>query len=271
MTDGKRQAARGLASPDVGPRAEAPLPHAAPPPLPPAAPLEHVLDGLRHSLSVPGLVLFASFVGFGALLQGIDFPLLAGLLATALIWALPAQVILVGGLASGTALPAIALAVALSSLRLLPMVVSIAPYLRGRRRSLVLELWCAHYVAMSMWVEGLRLLPHRPAEARVPFALGLGNGFIGISLLGTVAGYFLAGELPPPLAAGLLFLTPLSFSLLMVRNSADMTDWLALVAGFAILPLVMHLDGGLDLMLAGIGGGSLAYGIGRVLRKRRRS
>ena len=241
----------------------------APPDPPARSALGHAFDGWRHSLSVPGLVLFASFIGYGALLRGIEFPLLAGLLSTVLVWALPAQVILVGGLASGTALPAIAFAVALSSLRLLPMVVSLAPFLRGRRRNLFLELLCAHYVAMSMWVEGLRLLPKLPAEARVPFALGLGNGFVMVSLMGTVGGYLLAGELPAPLAAGLLFLTPLSFSVLMVRNSSAVTDWLALVAGFVILPLVMHLEGGLDLMLAGLGGGTLAYVAGRMWRGRR--
>jgi len=232
------------------------------------SPLGWFLNGAWHGISVPALVVFASYTGFGALLHGIGFPLGAGLLSSLLIWALPAQVILVGGLAAGTALPALAVAVGLSSMRLLPMVVSVAPYMRGPRRSLPLELLCAHYVAMTVWVEGLRLLPHLPGEARVAFTLGLGNALLCASLVGTVLGYQMAGQVPAPLAAGLLFLTPLSFSVLMVRNAATLADALPLVAGFAIMPLTLGLDGGLDLLIAGVGGGTIAYTIDRIRRRR---
>ncbi|MFG1375285.1 AzlC family ABC transporter permease [Xanthobacter autotrophicus] len=233
------------------------------------APAVWFLKGLKAGLSVPAIVLFASYLGFGAVLQSVGFPLGAGLASTFLVWALPAQLILVGGIAAGTALPALALAVALSSMRLLPMVVSVAPYMRGPRRSLFWELVCAHYVALTVWLEGLRMLPHLPGEARLPFTLGLGNMLISISMLGTLAGFLVAGELPTPLAAGLLLLTPLSFTVLMVRNAATPTDWLALAAGFLLMPATLGLDGGLDLMIAGIGGGTFAYGAGRLLERRR--
>lgn len=232
-------------------------------------PVRWFLSGARHAISVPALVLFASYTGFGALLQGMEFPIGAGVASTYLVWALPAQLILIGGIASGTALPAVALAVALSSMRLLPMVVSVAPYMRGPRRSLLQELVCAHFVAMTVWIEGLRLLPHLPGEARVPFTLGLGHMLIAISMAGTLAGYQMAGEVPAPLAAGLLLLTPLSFTVLMVRNCVTPTDWLALCAGLVITPLTIGLEGGLDLMVAGIGGGSLAFVAGRMLERRR--
>lgn len=225
--------------------------------------------GARHAISVPALVLLASYTGFGALLQGIGFPIVAGALSTVLVWALPAQIILIGGIASGTALPAVALAVTLSSIRLLPMVVSIAPYIRGGRRSLLTELLCAHYVAMTLWVEGLRLLPPLPGHARVPFTLGLGNTLVATSVAGTLLGYRMAGEVSPPMAAALLLLTPLSFTVLMVRNAVTTTDWLALAAGLLLTPLLLDLQGGVDLMIAGIGGGSVAYVAGRWLGKRR--
>ncbi|MEP9367016.1 AzlC family ABC transporter permease [Xanthobacter sp. VNH20] len=225
--------------------------------------------GARHAISVPGVVLFAGYVGLGGLLHGVGFPFFAGMLSTLLIWALPAQVILAGGIGAGTALPALALAIGLSSLRLLPMTVAIAPFMRGHRRSFWAELLCSHYVAMTFWVEGLRLLPKVPGEGRVAFALGLGNALLAISLAGTAAGFFLAGELPPALAAGLLFLTPVSFSLMMIRNAGrDLMDWLALGAGLLSVPFVVGLAGGADLMISGIGGGTVAYLIGRFLRRR---
>lgn len=234
------------------------------------APAVWFLKGLKAGLSVPAIVLFASYLGFGAVLQSVGFPIGAGLVSTLLVWALPAQLILIGGIAAGTALPAVALAVAISSIRLLPMVVSVAPYIRGPRRSLFWELVSAHYVAMTVWLEGLRMLPHLPGEARLPFTLGLGNMLVSISMMGTLAGFLVAGELPTPLAAGLLLLTPLSFTVLMVRNATGPTDWLALAAGFLLMPATLRLEGGLDLMIAGIGGGTFAYVAGRLLERRRR-
>lgn len=225
--------------------------------------------GMGAGCSVPALVLFASYLGFGAVLESVGFPIGAGLASTLLVWALPAQLILIGGVAAGTALPALALAVGLSSMRLLPMVVSIAPYMRGQSRSLWRELLCAHFVAMTVWLEGLRLLPHLPGTAREPFVLGLGTMLVGVSLAGTLAGHAVAGELPGPLAAGLLLLTPLSFTILMVRNATLPTDWLALAAGFCIAPLTLELAGGMDLLIAGIGGGTLAFLGGRLLERRR--
>lgn len=236
---------------------------------PDRSPARWFLQGALTSLSVPGLVLLAGYVGYGGLLQAVDFPFYAGLLSTLLIWALPAQLILVGGLATGTGLVATALAVTLSSLRLLPMVVSIAPYLRGPRRNTAVELLCAHFVAMTVWVEGQRLLPKMPVEGRVPFVLGLGMALISISLVGTGSGFIMAGELPKHLAIGLLLLTPLSFSILMVRGASGVTDWVALAVGFFTTPFVAGLSGGMDLMLSGLGGGTLAYIIGRMARRRR--
>lgn len=241
-----------------------------PPPRPDVhhPPVVWFLKGVRTAASAPALVLFASYLGFGAVLQGMDFPIGAGIASTFLVWALPAQLIMVGGLAAGTALPAVALAVALSSMRLLPMVVSVAPYMRGPRRSLVWELVCAHYVAMTVWLEGLRLLPHLPGDARVPFTLGLGNALIAVSCLGTLTGFTMAGEVPLSLAAGLLLLTPLSFTVMMVRNAAAPTDWLALAAGLVLMPLTLGLEGGLDLLITGVGGGTLAFAAGHVLERR---
>ncbi len=227
------------------------------------------LAGFRDAFSVPGFVLFAGYIGYGGLIQGIGFPFFAGMLSTLLIWALPAQIILIGGLATGTGLLPIGLAVTLSSMRLLPMVVSLAPFMRSTRSSLWKELLAAHLVAMTMWAEGQRLLPKMPPAGRFPFILGLGSGFLAISIVATAIGYQLAGELPPAMAVGLLFLSPISFTLLMIRGSDTVTDWCALAFGFLTTPFVAGMSGGADLMISGVGGGTLAYLIGRAVRRRR--
>jgi predicted branched-subunit amino acid permease len=218
--------------------------------------------------SVQCYVLFASYVGFGGLIHDIGFPLGAAILSTVIIWALPAQLLLVGAFAAGTAAPAIAFAVGLSSVRLFPLVVSILPYLRGRgggRRPLFIA---AHYVAITLWVEGMRQLPGVPPEGRRPFFFGLTTFAHGGALISTVVGYTLAGTLPHALATGLLFLTPISFLLALTRNARDLVDHLSLAFGLALAPVMALYAGTLDLLWTGLVGGSAAFAVHRVMRSR---
>lgn len=234
-----------------------------------ARPAHWFVRGMVGSVAVPGLVLVATFIGFGGLLHDLGFPILAGLLSTLLVWALPAQVILVGGLATGASLPALAVAVCLSGVRLLPMVVSLMPLMRGERPRLGWELLCAHFVAMTLWVEGFRLLPKVVPEGRPAYAAGLGFGLTTLSMIGTAFGFYLTSALPGPLAVALLLLTPISFTILLVRNARQTVDWLAIAFGAAISPLVVNSPGGLDLFWAGVGGGTLAFFLARYLPARR--
>ena len=77
-------------------------------------------------------------------------------------------------------------------------------------------------------------------------------------------GYFLAARLPQLMSAGLLFLTPLSFLISVVRNSRVLLDRLALALGLAIGPLLAYRNVDLDILWAGIGGGTLAYAAHRL-------
>jgi predicted branched-subunit amino acid permease len=115
-----------------------------------------------------------------------------------------------------------------------------------------------------MWIEALRLLPQVPREARIPFANGVGLGFMAAAQAGTLIGYYLATSLPPLLTAGLLFLTPISFLISTTRNCRLMSDWLALAFGLVLGPLLAAWQMGLDLLWTGIVAGSLAYGIHRL-------
>lgn len=223
--------------------------------------------GVRASFtSVQGIVLFAGFVGFGGLVHDVNFPLGAAVLSTLLVWALPAQVLLVGGFAAGNSLPVIALAVGLSSVRLFPMVASLLPMLRGRS-GLGTQLLASHYIAVTAWVEGIRLLPPLPADARMPFFLGLANAFLLICTTGTIAGYLLAGTLPQSLANGLLFLTPISFLLQLMRNARETVDWLALGFGLLLAPIFAQIGGRFDLLWIGLIGGGAAYLVHRLRRR----
>ena len=88
----------------------------------------------------------------------------------------------------------------------------------------------AHFTAVSMWVEALRLLPKQPREDRIAFCNGLGTGYCITATTATVTGFYLAARLPPLMSAALLFLTPLAFLMSTLRNSRMLVDRLALGA-----------------------------------------
>ena len=222
-------------------------------------------------VSVQGLVLFASMVGFGGLCRDIAFPLGAAMLSSVIIWALPAQVLVVGGYAAGNAAPAIALAVALSSIRLFPMTASLMPFLRGRGTGIGKQLIAAHFVAVTAWIEGMRRLPSTPVEGRLPFFFGIGCLLLISAASATLIGYFLAGTLPRSLAIGLLFLTPLSFLVQLSHNARDIVDRLALGLGLIIAPFMAEIGGSLDLLWTGLLGGTIAWAVHRFLKRRKGS
>ena len=221
--------------------------------------------GVKSALtSVFFLVLAGTYVGMGALAHDFGFSSWWLALSTVLVWAAPAQVILISALGAGSALIEAALAVSLSAIRLFPMVVALLPLLRGegtRLRDLLLP---AHFTSVSMWVESIRLLPGVPRERRIAFCNGLSVGYMSTAASFGFVGYYLAAELPPLLAGALLFLTPMSFLLSTARNAKVMMDKLALVLGLLLGTILTATHVQLDLMWTGIGGGTLAYVVHRL-------
>src|SRR5215471_2434294 len=204
------------------------------------------LGGIRSALtSVFFVVLAGTYVGMGALAHGFGLTAWWLALSTVLVWAAPAQVILI-------------------AVRLFPMVVALLPLLREpgtRLRDLLLP---THFTSVSMWVESLRLLPGVPRERRIAFSNGLSVGYMGTAASFGFVGYYLAAELPPLLAGALLFLTPMSFLMSTARNAKAMMDQLALVLGLGLGTLLTAANIQLDLMWTGIGGGTLAYVVHRL-------
>ncbi len=220
--------------------------------------------GARHGLGLPSIVLMASLIGVGGLTRDIGYPMLAGVLSTVLVWAGPAQVLLFGSLAAGASLPAIAIAVSLSSIRFLPMVVSLLPLLRGPTIGTGKLVFAAHFIAVTAWTEGRRLLPDLHPAERYPFFLGFAITVMLAASLATGAGYYLIATLPPAFAAALLFTTPMFFTLSLMAGSRNAADWCALLLGFGLTPVATWAVGGeFDLLLVGLVGGTVAWGVGR--------
>ena len=109
------------------------------------------MAGLAASFqSVFALVIIGTYVGVGALAHDYGFSLAWVMLSTVLVWAGPAQVIMISALGTGAPLFEVALAVFLSGV--LPMVVTLLPLLRGARTKVRDLFVAAHFTSASTWV-----------------------------------------------------------------------------------------------------------------------
>jgi predicted branched-subunit amino acid permease len=236
---------------------------------PPPSSAAVYLAGIRAALtSVFSLVLIGTYLGIGALAHDYGFSLFWVFLSTVLLWAGPAQVILISTLGTGGALIEAAIATGVSGVRFLPMVVSLLPLVRGPKTRTADLVVTAHFTAVSVWIESLRLLPAMPREQRLAFCNGMAMGYMIPGQIGTVAGFYLAASLPVLFTAALLFLTPMSFLVSTARNSRMLLDRLALGLGLIVSPILAYGQVGLDLMWTGLIAGTVAYGVHR-LRKAR--
>ena len=221
--------------------------------------------GLLLVWSVPALVLFGTALGFGALARDGGFTMGHAAFIAGSMFALPNQVVLIDQLARNEATAGVALAVALTAMRLMPMTVALAPLFRGEKPRRLLELLGSHFVTVTTWIEGNRRLPGTPVPLRLSRHLGQGVAIAGMMVLGTLSGYGLAGRVPDVVSAALLFMTPLYFVLSLVATSRSSLDLAAIVIGCALSPLMFRLLPGFDLLATGLVGGTLAHVAGRRL------
>jgi len=220
--------------------------------------------GVKSALaSVFFPVIAGTYVGIGALAHDFSFSSWWLALSTVLVWAAPAQVILISALGTGSALIEAAVAVSLSGIRLLPMVVALLPLVRRKGTRLRQLLLPVHFTAVSMWVESLRLLPAVAPERRIAFCNGLSTTYMATATASGFVGFYLAAGLPPLLAGALLFLTPMSFLISTARSARMLVDRVALVLGLVLGPFLASFDIGLDLMWTGVVGGTAAYAFHR--------
>ncbi len=226
-----------------------------------------MLGGIRAAFSLPGLVMACSFIGFGALIHDVGFPLLAGVATIPLIWALPGQVLFVTMWQSGVALPLIAAAVSLTAVRLLPMTIGVLAQVRLKHAGRAPEFLLGHFTAVTVWVLSLTSL-HDIAPARqLPWLVGLGTALTGLMILVVPTGYYLAESLPPVLAAAMVFFTPAFFLLSLLASAIWRFDFGAIALGCFLLPIAHYFAPDFDLLIAGVGGGTLAFIFLRPRRK----
>lgn len=210
---------------------------------------------------MPGLILCTAHIGFAGLAQEAGISMGQAVFMVLAIWALPGMVVLLGAVLSGAGLIAAAFAVALSSVRLTPMVVALVPELRGPRTNKITLYLLAHFVAVTSWVIAMDTLRNVPRAVRTSYYFGLGATLVGINMLVVAAVYLVAEDLPPAMAAGLFLLTPMYFLTSLWGSARERATHIAMGLGLVLGPLLHLYVPGFDLLGAGFIGGGLAYAL----------
>lgn len=234
-----------------------------------AASFRWFLQGARGIFSLPAFILMTSFVGFSAFALESGVSRGEAMFMTAAIWALPAKMILIGMMASGANVLAVFLAVTLSSIRMMPMVASLVPELRGSRTPTWLLLVLSHFVAITAWVFAMGSLKDIPREARVSYFAGFGLTLVAVNTVLVGLSYGIVSTFPPAVAGILFFLTPVYFVSSIWASARHSVVKIAFVIGVISGPLLAVVTPGFDILIAGIGGGTLAYLIDRFVVRRR--
>ncbi|WP_159951255.1 AzlC family ABC transporter permease [Rhizobium sp. 18065] len=221
--------------------------------------------GMRGLFSLPAIILMVSFVGFSAFALESGISRSEAMFMTAMVWALPAKMILIGTMTGGANLLAVFLAVSLSSIRLMPMVASLVPEMRTSRTPTWLLLLLSHFVAITAWVFAMGRFKDVPREGRVAFFAGFGITLVTVNTALVGVCYGLVAAFPPVVAAVLFFLTPVYFIASIWATGHQSVVKIAFVIGVVSGPVLALAVPGFDILIAGLGGGTVAYLIDRYL------
>lgn len=234
-------------------------------------PFQWFLAGASLIASIPALILMTAHVGFAGFASENGVSMLQATFMVASIWALPANIVLIGAVSGGYSIVATAIAVGLSSIRLMPMVAAFVPEVRGpktRKRAL---LPIAHFIAITAWVVGMEKLKHVPRDMRLIFFAGLGITLTTVNTLVVALVYWLSASFPPLVFAALFFLTPMYFLASLWGSAHDRSVHVAMVSGLLLFPLIHTIAPAYDLLLTGFAGGLVTMAYVRFAAMRGRS
>jgi predicted branched-subunit amino acid permease len=219
------------------------------------------LQGAKGITSLPAIILMMSFIGFCTYASQSGMTLVQTVFMTGVVWALPAKIILVSSMSSGASLLTAFIAVTLSSVRLMPMVASLMPEIRNAKTPTWKLLAVSHFIAITAWVFMMLRLDRVPRENRLAYFAGFAITLTLTNMLIVALTFRLVTQLPPLVAGSLYFLTPMYFMTSVWESARHRVIYVALLTGMIASPLAYLAFPEFDILVSGIGGGTLAYGL----------
>jgi predicted branched-subunit amino acid permease len=208
---------------------------------------------------VPAAVLVAGYLGFGALAAAHDIALAIAVASTAVLWALPAQIVFVEMHSLGAPLAALVIAVMLSSARFLPMTLMLMPQMHDERHQPWKYYLAAQLLSLSGWTMAMARFPDLPRERRLGWFCGFTLVLMLVCAASTAAGYLGADRVPPLARLALVFMVPMYYLLILTGAVRDRRAALGLACGAVAGPLAYLATPEWSVPLAGLAGGSAAY------------
>jgi 4-azaleucine resistance transporter AzlC len=206
-------------------------------------------QGIRDAMPL-GMALVAIGMALGALARDAGLSWWLCVLASAVVYAGPAQFLAMSQLAAGAATGTIVVTTFVASLRYFLFAMSLAPLLAGapRRRLPLL----AHANADGSYALVMARASWRPGEARLDqYFLGTFVVSFATWMTGTVAGSLLGGNLPADLSYALGFASPAIFLAFLVPRLRSRPDWVvAAIAGFGAVGGAQLLPPGSETLVA---------------------
>lgn len=225
------------------------------------------LKGAAGIVSIPAFILMGAFVGFCSFSYETGVPMAQVAFMTGMIWALPGQLILIGAMIAGASLPAAAIAVGLSSMRLMPMVTVLIPEIRNKSTPTWKLLLLSHFIAVTTWVYTMQNVRDIPENGRLPFFAGFAITMTCANVVLVAVLYGVIDRLPEMVAGALFFLTPIYFITSIWASARTPEVYFAMMAGLILGPIFHHLTPGYSILVAGIAGGIIAFALERASRK----
>jgi predicted branched-subunit amino acid permease len=233
----------------------------------PESPRGPVAHGALDATGMPALVLFASMIGYGSMAREAGLTLWTSVASTGLVWGLPGQIAMVELYALGAPVIAVMVAASAANARFLPMVLSVMPLFNETPTRRGWHYAVAQFMSLNPWAAMMRDGPRMNPAYRTPYFAGFAGVCITAALIGTAAGFLLAGSLPRNVTLSLVFLNPVFFTLVFV-STRDRGQIMAVLAGIAAGPLFHLVSADWGLILTGAVAGTGAYLVDRRLRRR---
>ncbi len=219
--------------------------------------------GVREALGVPALVLGAGYIGFGAFAADTGFSLVLAVLCTVTVWALPGQLVLLEMSNLGAPAFAIVTTVMLTAARFLPMTVSLMPMLRWPGEPAWRYFLAAHLLAMTGWAVAMRRCPDLPPATRLSYFLGFSATMVLAAAVATAIGFAASDRLGTTLKLGFVFMNPVFFIIVLAGDIRGRMMGASLALGAIAGPLAYLYTPQWSVLVAGLGGGTLAFALAR--------
>ena len=219
--------------------------------------------GVSDAINVPGFALFSTMVGFSTIAKEAGFDIWQVSATTLTVWGMPGQVAFASLYASGASLIIIFLAVSLANMRMMLMVISGYNILGLHQHKLPFwkKMGLMHIMAITSWAQIGRSKENYPHTLLLPYYVGFSITIYVFGLTGTILGYFIDHFVTTEVLRVITFMTPL-YILLLVISSKDSLNRLAVVLGGIIIPIIYPVFFDWSILIGGVAGGTLAFGLG---------